>query len=295
VTVENCGVTTTYSAAPQRAVAVEQSAIETMLALGLERSIVGISSRNQTDIRPDLAPAYRALPVLSARDFNRELLLSVSPDIMVSRQRSSFREDRGLSRESLRQSGIESHVLGQDCIAGAPTWDAVYAEIQGLARVFGVTGRADQVVAEMRAAVADVEARVTARGQGARPRVFLYDDSGEDVPGTRGGDALDTLLLRTAGADNVFGDMSGIFGNVSWEELVSRNPDIVVVIEYGTGSGFEAQPRIDRLREHPAARTITAVRENRIVVVPNHQVLLGVRNVEALHTIAKAVHPGAFG
>jgi len=293
VTVDNCGVTTTYQAAPKRAVAVEQSVVETMLALGLERSIVGISTRNQTEVRPDLAAAYKALPVLSARDFSRELLLAATPDIMVSRQKSSFREDRGLSRASLVESGINSHVLGQDCVAGVPTWDALYGEIRTLGRVFGVADRAERLVGEMRGAVADVESKVKAAT--SRPKVFLYDDSGEDVPGTRGGNSIDTLLVRTAGAENVFADVAGIFGNVSWEELVARNPDVVVVIEYGAGSGFEAQPRIDRLRNHPAARNITAVRENRIVVVNNHQLLLGIRNAEALRTIAKGIHPGLFG
>ncbi len=292
VTVENCGVTTTYNAPPKRVVAVEQSAIETTLALGLEKSVVGVSLRNQTDIRPDLAASFKAIPVLSSRDFSRELLLSVTPDLMVSRQKSSFREDRGLSRDSLRSTGIESHILGQDCVSGQVSWDAIYSQVVTLGRIFGVEDRAQRVVADMRIAVADVETRT--RAPGKRPKVFVFDDSGEDVPGTRGGPSIDTLMLRSAGADNIFADIDKVFANVTWEELVNRDPDVIVVVEYGPGSGFEAQKRIDTLRSFPPAQKITAVRENRIVVVPNHQLLLGARNAEALRGLAKGLHPTLF-
>ncbi|MEX5635696.1 MULTISPECIES: ABC transporter substrate-binding protein [Parafrankia] len=286
VTVENCGVSTTYKAAPERVVAEEQNVIETMLTLDLTERIVGVATRNQTEPRADLAPAYRSLNVLSTRGgITRELLLSVDPELMVSRQEGSFAEEKGISRESLRGDGISSFVLGQDCIDGRPTWPGIYEQIQSLASVFGATEQADQVIAEMTATVEELE--TTAAERGTKPRVFIYDDSGEDVPGTQGEDALATMLLDSAGAENVFADVPGIFGNVTWEQLVERNPEVVMAIDYGDGSGFEAQPLIDRLRNHPAARNIDAVRNDRILIVPNQQLLLGVRNVEALRTIVE--------
>jgi iron complex transport system substrate-binding protein len=291
LTVENCGRPATYEAPPERAVAVEQSPIETMLALGLEDQMVGVAAQNQTDLRSDLVDAYEEVPFLSGEQFTRELLLSVTPDVMVSRQESSFADERGLSRDSLESDGIASHVLGHDCIDGQPTWDAIYDEIVTLGRIFGVEDRAQQVVDDMRSQVEDVESRTAEVSDG--PRVFFYD-TGEDVPYTRGGAAIDNLMAETVGAENVFADLDEVFPEVTWEEVVERDPEVIVVIDYGEGSGFEAADRVEFLESFPPAQRITAVREDRIVVLPNHQLLLGVRSPEALRALAEGLYPDLF-
>jgi len=39
-----------------------------------------------------------------------------------------------------------------------------------------------------------------------------------------------TEILRLAGAQNIFADTRGSWATVSWDEVVSRNPDVIVLV-----------------------------------------------------------------
>ncbi|GLW11642.1 hypothetical protein Misp01_67700 [Microtetraspora sp. NBRC 13810] len=65
VTVADCGVSTTYERPPRRVVSLNQHATEVMLALGLEKSMVGTGYLDDR-ILPEYAPAYDRIKVLSA-------------------------------------------------------------------------------------------------------------------------------------------------------------------------------------------------------------------------------------
>src|SRR5687768_2330521 len=64
VTVSNCGVKTTFQRPPQRVVSLNQHATEVMLALGLERSMVGTGYLDD-EILPEYRAAYDKVKVLS--------------------------------------------------------------------------------------------------------------------------------------------------------------------------------------------------------------------------------------
>src|SRR6476659_2318689 len=63
-TIDNCGIKTTYTAAPKAAVSVNQAATEIMLSLGLQASMVGTAYLDDA-VAPALQAAYESVPVLS--------------------------------------------------------------------------------------------------------------------------------------------------------------------------------------------------------------------------------------
>lgn len=289
ITVENCSRTTTYEAPPERAVAVNQPTVETLLDLGVTDRVVGTSyaGHGLTGIREDLLPAYEAVPILSTTDVSKEALLSVEPDFIVASFESSFGEEKGLSRDALGELGIASHVLYETCIPRPSVWDDIHGEIATIGAIFGADARAAEVVARMQAEVATAQA--TAAELPTSPRVFVYD-SGEAAPFTAGGAGIENLMITTAGGTNIFADIDKSFGEATWEEVVARDPEIIVINDYQDDT--HASPPLDQkiafLRGNPALADVSAIVNDRIVPVSLHHVFLSVRNSDATAALAEA-------
>jgi iron complex transport system substrate-binding protein len=188
---------------------------------------------------------------------------------------SSFGEEKGLSRDALGELGIATHVLYETCIPRPSTWEGIYGEIGTLGAIFDAGDRAAEVVARMQGEVAQAEA--TAAELPASPRVFVYD-SGEAAPFTAGGAGIENLMITTAGGTNIFADIDKSFGEATWEEVVARDPEIIVINDYQDDT--HASP--------PLEQKIAAIVNDRIVPVSLHHVFLSVRNSDATAALAEA-------
>ncbi|MFX8262546.1 ABC transporter substrate-binding protein, partial [Acinetobacter baumannii] len=62
-------------------------------------------------------------------------------------------------------------------------------------------------------------------------KVFVYD-SGEDKAFTAANTYL-TSLIDLVGGKNIFDDIDKGWAEVSWEEVVNRDPDVIVIVDYG--------------------------------------------------------------
>ena len=98
--------------APQRVITMTQGATEFLLALGLEKQMVGTAYLDDY-IWPQYASQYAKIPVLSSAYPNETIIMSVSPDFMVSNFNSAFRQkyvtDKG------KEKGIFSSATVAPC------------------------------------------------------------------------------------------------------------------------------------------------------------------------------------
>jgi ABC-type Fe3+-hydroxamate transport system substrate-binding protein len=99
-----------------------------------------------------------------------------------------------------------------------------------------------------------------------------------------GGGSFMSELLDIAGARNVYADINGPSATVAIEDVVRRNPDIVLVTPASAAA----------MRTNARWRAIPAVRAGRILVydttlVSRPSVLLGA----AARSLAELFHPGA--
>jgi iron complex transport system substrate-binding protein len=289
VTVENCGEETTYDAPPERAVVIYQHTTEIMLALGLEDRMVGTAYMDSA-IRDDLADAYGTVPEMAEQAPSREQVLAAEPDIVVAGWPSAFEDGAAGSRESLAELGVDSYLSTGSCpdFAGEPSLDLVREDVTEIAAVFGVPDRAAELLATIEGPIADVEATLA----GADPvDVFVYD-SGSDQAFTTGGRENTTALVELAGGRNVFADVDDDWVEVSWEDVVAREPDVVLVLDYGDET---VEQKEEFLRSHPVASTLAAVRDGRFVVAELTDVVPGIRNGDVVAAMAEGFHPDRAG
>jgi iron complex transport system substrate-binding protein len=93
-------------------------------------------------------------------------------------------------------------------------------------------------------------------------------------------------LIRLAGGRNSFGDMGQLWPQVSLEEIVTRQPDVII---RPTGSGRE-DPAAG-LANRPGWRDLAAVRSGRVYAVdPDLYNRAGVSVAEAARGLAARIH-----
>ncbi|MFH9133240.1 ABC transporter substrate-binding protein [Streptomyces sp. NPDC017524] len=284
-TVKNCGVTTTFEAPPKRVVTMNQHVTEIMLELGLKKSLVGTAYLDD-QVLPKYAKDYASVPVIAKEYPSYEQVLAANPDFVYGGYGSAFTAGDGRGREALKKSGIESRLNTESCTKGDQPMDTLYEEIRQVGRTFGVTDRAEAWIKQAKADNAATAKKLT----GIEPvPVFVYD-SGDKTASTAGGEGIGNELIERAGGTNVFADLDKSFGDASWENVVARKPEVIVIYDYGATT---VEQKKKRLLGDPALTDVPAIKNKRFAVMPLSDAVLGVRVPAAVDKLAAQLHPGA--
>lgn len=289
---DSCGVRTEHPAAPQRAVTLTSNATETMLELGLEKSMVGTAYLRGRTIAPKYTQAYTGIPVLSSEQPTKEQLLAAGPDFVYSGYPDGFSPKTGHTREQLAADKIKTHLHPEGCSRGKVSLDLIYQEVETIGRIFRVEDRAKASVTALKERVAKVRERI---GDARPVNVFLYA-SGTDKAQTTGGHSMATALIEAAGGKNVVDDLDNRWGAVSWEQVAQRNPDIILIREEGTTPEYES-PSVEAkkkiLEGIPALAATPAMKNRRFATITLGQLQPGPYSVDGIEHLAKQFHPDA--
>lgn len=283
VTVQSCGRAVTFDAAPSRAISNDVNLTEMMLVLGLRDRMVGYTGISGWQTLDDeLRYGIDELPELSEKYPTREVLVGTETDFFFAGWNYGFRVGGEVTPETLEPFGIQTYELTESCIhigpKGRASMEDMYTDIRNLGRIFGVDARAEELVAGWQARLAEATADVD---RSAPLRVFVYD-SGQEAPFTAGGYGMPSALIEAAGGVNIMNDLEKSWAEIGWEPVVARNPEVVVIIDYGD---VTAEQKIAFMMENPAFAEIDAVRNNRFVVLEYVEATPGPRNIEAVEKL----------
>ena len=302
ISVENCTTTTTtgedsqgafpvsshtYTEAPTRAVTMNQHTTELMLALGLQDRMAGTAYIDDA-ILPEFNEAYDSVPVLADEYPSKEVLLASEPDFIYAGFASAFRETAAGPQADLADLGIPSYLTLAICKEEADSMQDIYDDISNISQIFQVPERGDALIASMKEDIESVTSKVDSSGTPIR--AFLYD-SGDDAPFTSVCCSMFTNLIELAVAKNIFDDVGGRWATVNWEEVIERDPEVIVLIEAVWST---AQEKMDFLTTNEALADITAVKEQRFVTINFSSMMPGIRNPEAVRTLAEGIYPESF-
>lgn len=290
VTVRSCDRDVTFEAAPQRAVANDVNLTEMMLALKLQDRMVGytgISGWKTLDEK--LREGVKELPELSPKYPSKEVLLNAGADFYFAGWNYGMKVGGEVTPETLAPFGINVYELTESCVhimtKAKPAMDDMFVDLLNLGRIFGVEERAEALVADYRNGLSDIATRI---GEVKKPvRVFVYD-SGTEKPFTSGRFGIPTAMIEAAGGANIMDDVEKSWVEVSWEPVIERNPEVVVIVNYGE---VKAEQKIAFMKENAAFKNLDAVKNDRFVVLDYVEATPGPRNVDAIGRLADAFHP----
>ncbi len=275
----------TYSEPPSRAIALNQHVTEIMLALELQDHMVGTAYIDD-EILPPYQAAYQSVPVLAEEYPSKEVILAQNPDFIYGGFRSAFEDDAAGSQEDLNKLGIGTYLTASICNTGSPdTLEDVYTDIRTIGAIFGITDQAQALVESLQQEVAAATSRIDASGEPLR--VFMFD-SGDVAPYTAACCSMVTNMIETAGGNNIFDDVDGRWKEVSWEEVIDRDPELIALTDADWST---AQEKKDLLLGDPSLADITAVKEQRFVVLKFSSLVPGIRNATAITELAEALSP----
>jgi len=250
---------------PERIVSLDPSITEILFALGAGPQLVG---RTHWDLSSDSA---RALPDLGdGIRPNVEALIAARPGLVFL---YASRENRDAAA-ALRRVGIRVVALRIDRIAD-------FARVTTL--VGGITGKSDRARTVVDTVTATLERVRRATAALPHPRVFMH--AWESPLLTIGGGSFLSELVTIAGAENIFADLKAPSPQVSFEEVMRRNPEFVL---------GGPQTRIE-LTASPRWQSLPAVRNGRILVMDTTVVAKpAARLGEAAVSLARLLHPGSL-
>jgi iron complex transport system substrate-binding protein len=223
-------------------------------ALGLQGRLVGIDTSSRRDpLFLAVDPALADLPAVGQKStgLNFEAILAVKPDLVIL-----FAQKDGVAiADRLVDHGVAAIVILPEKI------DSLYATLRLIAEAAGAPESAEAPIAACRRVLERVQQRVASIAPDRRKLVYFAAPQGLFF--TASGDLLQDEMIAMAGGINAGHDLSGYFREISPEQFIAWNPDLVLV------SGHGAQRGLEKLEEPQFAR-VSAVAAGRIYRFPSN-------------------------
>lgn len=284
VTVSNCEADVTFDAAPERVVMLKSATVPYLHDLGVMDRVTARAGQYPEEYYDDETLAeLDDVPVLTDEvdpaghlQISKEVVIAEEPDLVLG-------QVDNLSRETL--SAVDVPLLEEPalCPEGAPStasFDDISDQMRLYGQVFGRGDQAEDAVADLEQERQKIEDEVG--GPSGRTAAVLYPTVGGGPTYAYGTSSMAHPQLEAAGLENVFGDTDERVFEVTLEELLGRDPDIIVLL-YTDGEPGKVE---DALTSLPGADELTAVREDQVMTQlfnftepPSPLSVTGLRNI----------------
>ncbi len=267
-----------FAQAPQRIVSTAPSLTELLYALGLGDRVVGVDrfSRYPADALSKPKIGDYANP-------NLEAIAALRPDlVLIPTNPVKLAERLGLLR--LRTLEIDQEGIAK-----------LYESFRLVGEATGAQAQAAKLTASVRAQLERIHARAAPL---KRTRMmFVVGRTPNRLDGliVVGQASYLNEIIALAGGENVFRDAVASYPGVSLEEVLSRNPD--VIIDMGdmadtVGVTDEHKRQVAGLWERLGS--LSAVKQHHVYAVASDiYVVPGPRVVDATNAFLEMLHPGA--
>lgn len=263
---------------PRRIVSTTPSITEMLYALGLGDRVVGVT--NYCHYPPE---AMKKPKIGTYTDPDLETILSLRPDLVIVQTNPVNLTAR------LQAMKLDVLEVNQDTIA------AIYTSIRTIADATGARPRADQLIASLEGELAAIRRKtrslrrvpvmfVVGRAPGALSDIVVVGQS-----------SYLNELFDIAGGDNIFRGAVAAYPQVSMEEILSRNPEVIIDMgDMAQTIGVTDEHKQSIVKLWSRYPTLGAVKQKRVFVVASDIfVVPGPRMIDAARAFVKMLHPEA--
>lgn len=244
---------------PETIVSVSPALTEIVYALGGEDKLIG---RSDYDDYPEAVLDIQSVGPIDLPD--TELIVSLDPDVVLAS--SIFSEE---AYNALTDAGITVVIIKDES-----DLEGMYTYITTTADVIGLHEEGQTLVEDLEAELDEISAEVNDTIAGSEITVYYCMGYGEYGDYTAGGDTFINDIIEAAGCVNAAGDIEG--WSISTEELLAKDPYIILVPSWGYDAFLETEPYSE----------LTAVQEGRVLSVDENIFnRVGPRNVDAVRTV----------
>ena len=281
VTVTNYDREVTVESRPEAVLTLGPNCTELFVALGLGDLVIGRSlvnhSRGPLD---EYADEVNAIPELNHSSATRERVLSSGADFIYALDWEIGEE--GVVIDEVEEYGMNVYVNS------AKTLEDQYKEIEDIGKIFDVEDAAAEFIQDQKDRIAEVQDKI----KDEEPVKVLIYDSGNDGVFTCSGTNFETLLVELAGGKNIFDDLTERdWVTVSYEEVLAREPDIILIHDYDSPS---VEEKIKEITSNPVLSQLDCVKNQRFATIQLASVLPGNRMAYSVERMAADFYPDLF-
>jgi iron complex transport system substrate-binding protein len=271
---DGLGRTVTLKASAQRIVSLAPSVTEMLFAIGAGDQVVG---RDSFSDYPEAASKIKDVGG-SNGDYSYETITSLNPDLVIAAEINTADQVKAL--ENL---GLTVYYLPNP--AG---FNDLFAEMITLGQLSGHESEAKKVTDALNQRVQAVSAAIAKAT--SQPSVYYeLDATDPGNPYTPGPGSFVDQLITLAGGKNVGADLSSQWAQISVENLLVKNPDLIILGDSAYGT------TVDQVAARTGWDKLSAVQEKHIYTFDDNLVSrAGPRMVDGLEALAKLIHPELF-
>ncbi|WP_019565830.1 ABC transporter substrate-binding protein [Agrobacterium sp. 10MFCol1.1] len=302
LTVENCGVSVTFTKAPERAVALGQNSAEILLLLGLQDKMAGTAFW-PNKVLPQVAEANAKVKVLTVEFPTFESILAQNPDFVAAALPSLLGPSSKVAkRDDFEKVGVPTYISPSTCVADgtkhdkfgygdrSQLWnmDTLFKEIEDLSQIFDVADKGQEVIADLK----NREATLRADAPKDRKKlsyVFWFSSPSPSADAYVGGkNSASGFIADLLGGTNAVTNEAESPA-IGWESLIASNPDVIVVtqVDRNRWELDKAQEKIKFLNSDPATSQMTAVKNKALVIMPAQAMNPSVQTVYGAEQVAQ--------
>ncbi|MCX5814917.1 MAG: cobalamin-binding protein [Proteobacteria bacterium] len=261
----------TPKGAPQRIISLSPAITEGLFLLGAEERIVGVTTYCHKPPQ-----AVKKEKVGSVMETNIEKVVSLKPDLVIGTGLTNQKDVKKLK------------TLGINIVIFSITKDftQLCESFSGLGRLLNKEDLARTMIDESKKRLLQTQRKVSAL---PRKKVFIQLGAKPLFAASR--DYFINDFIEYAGGINIFKDARS--GLVSREEVVRRNPEIVIIATMGDTGENTGEKEMKMWQRY---KTINAVKNKNIFLVDSDKICspTPVSFADSLEDIAKIFHPEAF-
>jgi iron complex transport system substrate-binding protein len=270
---DGLGRMVTLTGPAQRVVSLAASNTEILYAVGAGAQVVG---RDEASSYPEAASSIPTVGGWSG--FSSESIVALQPDLVLA---GGINPPELVA--SLEQLGLTVYLLPNPV-----TLEEMYVNLEKVAKMTGHETETAALVESLKARVAAVDEKIMPLSYA--PTVYYELDATDPVkPYTAGPGTFVDLLIQRAGGVNFGSQLQSQWAQISLEQLVVSNPDLIILGDSAYGETPE------KVAARPGWETLAAVKDANIFPFDDNLVSRpGPRLVDGLEALAKLLHPDLF-
>ncbi|MBR6114391.1 MAG: ABC transporter substrate-binding protein [Oscillospiraceae bacterium] len=279
----------TFTAAPTHAVADGDQMADMLFDLGLADHMAGftrgaclstVSEYPARDTVRKLTPDG-----VNLRNATKETLIDTGCDFMMGWD--SLFSENNFSVSFCLEHGIIPYF--PYCCSDSATFEDIFKDYEVLGNIFGVQEVAAERIAAMKETLERVKATLGDDIYANPIRVFVYD-SGEDAPFTAC-QGMPGDMIKPAGGISIFDDIQKGWATPSWEEVVERDPDVILILNYDYE---DTETKTEFLKNNEFTSQMRAVQEGRIYVANCADMQGSAGSAGTVEIMARQFYPELF-
>jgi len=266
---------------PERIVAIATADVEILFLINASEKLVG--RPNFQRYPPE---ALKIDEIGGMFPMNLEKIIAKNPDLILITR--TFKE------EYIKQvSQLESYNLTVVGFNYPNTMKDTINHIKIIGEVVGKENEAKDLTKNITFRISKITKITNKLNESQKPKVYREWIYAGSKGSTAGRTSRGNNIILMAGGKNIFGDVEKSSFEANTEEIVNKNPDIIIII--ANLDKFNPDELKEVIKSRPGWKNIDAIKNDRICVIESQITWANPRLIQGLEEFAKCIHPELFG